>query len=64
MNTLTTSTCNIADIAYDAPWYYMQKNEKFMVQMMIIRAQKSFEVKGMGIFDCSLAAYSKVRAFK
>lgn len=60
MNRLTTITCDIGDIAYNAQWYYMKKSEQFMIQMMIIRAQKPFEMKGMGIFDCSLAAFSGV----
>lgn len=60
---VTTSAINatsIADRIYDLQWYQLSSTEQFFVQMVIRRAQKPFELKGLGVFVCSLQIFLKV----
>lgn len=60
MTGLTTNAANIGDIAYDALWYERPSKEQFVIQMIMQRAQKTFELKGMGVFVCSLQTFLMV----
>lgn len=61
---VTTSTLNVLSVGdriYELNWYELSRNERFFVLMMIQRAQKPFELKGLGVFVCSLETYLKVK---
>lgn len=60
---VTTSAINaisISDRVYDLRWYQLSRTEQYFVQMIIQRAQKPFELKGLGVFVCSLQTFLKV----
>lgn len=60
---LTTSTINAMSIGYrvyDLQWYQLPRAEQFIVQMLLHRSQVPFELKGLGIFVCSLEKYLMV----
>lgn len=60
----TSATINamlVGDRIYELNWYEKSRNEQFMVQVMIQRAQKPFDLKGLGVFVCSLETYLKVK---
>lgn len=60
---LTTSAMNmmsIGDIIYNLSWYELSRDEQFIVQTIIRRSQKAFELKALGVFACSLEIYLKV----
>lgn len=61
VSTLTINGMLIGDHIYELQWYQLKRNEQFIVQTMIIRAQKSFELKGLGVFVCSLETFSAVK---
>lgn len=63
---ITTATLNamsIGDRMFDLHWYQLRRSEQFIVQIMIQRAQRPFELKGLGVFVCSLETYLKVNEF-
>lgn len=60
VSTLTINGMLIGDHIYELQWYQLPRNEQFIVQTMIMRSQKSFELKGLGIFVCSLETFSAV----
>lgn len=51
---------SIGDRVYGLHWYELQRDEQFAVRMMIQRAQKPFELKGLGVFVCSLETFLTV----
>lgn len=51
---------SFGDRIYDLYWYELPLDERVFVQLMIQRAQKPFELKGLGIFVCSLETFLKV----
>lgn len=51
----------VGDRIYELNWYEISRKEQFIVQMMIQRAQRPFELKGLGVFVCSLETYLKVQ---
>lgn len=60
---ITTSMINamlIGDAIYDLHWYQLSHSEQFIVQMLVQRSQTPFQLKGLGIFNCSLETYLKV----
>lgn len=57
---LTTSAHHVGNIVYDSLWYEMPKQEQFMVQMVMRHAQRPFELRGMGVFVCSLQTFLTV----
>lgn len=50
----------IGDAAYESQWYRMRHNDQVIVEIIIRRAQRPFEIKGLGVFVCSLETYIKV----
>lgn len=54
---------SIGDRMFDLHWYQLRRSEQFIVQIMIQRAQRPFELKGLGVFVCSLETYLKVNEF-
>lgn len=58
---LTDDLVSIGDIFYNSPWYRLlpAKQQKLLV-LPIQQAQREFRLKGLGIFICSLAAFSTV----
>lgn len=59
---ITTETAAIGDIAYDSTWYHLPCSEQAIVQMIIRRAQRPCELKGLDVIVCSLETFGKVRA--
>lgn len=60
---VTTSTINamsIGDQIYNLCWYQLPRNDQYIVETIIRRAQKTIELKGLGVFVCSLMTYLKV----
>lgn len=60
---ITISTANgmvIGDLAYDLYWYQLLPHDQFIVQTIIQRPQKPCELRGLGVFACSLATFLKV----
>lgn len=50
----------IGDHMYELHWYQLPRSEQFAVQMIIKRSHKTFELKGLGVFECSLETFLKV----
>lgn len=50
----------VGDRIYELHWYQMSREEQFLVLMVIQRSQMPFELKGLGLFVCSLENYLKV----
>lgn len=61
ITTSTTNTLTVGDIMYGLHWYRLSHIEQFLVQTMIQRSQNQFEIKGLGVFVCSLETYLRVR---
>lgn len=51
---------SVGDIIYDLYWYLLPSNGQVIVQTIIQRSQVPFELKGMGVFVCSLETYITV----
>lgn len=60
MTTLTTNAMHIGDLTYGISWYQLPRDEQFVVQSIIQRSQKLFELKGLGVIVCSLETYLRV----
>lgn len=54
---------SVGDITYGLSWYQLPHDEQFIVQTIIQRSQKPFELKGLGVFVCSLDTYVKVTSY-
>lgn len=61
MATLTLNGVSIGDRVYHLDWYQLSRNEQFIIQTMIRRAQEPFELNGLRLFVCSLETFLKVR---
>lgn len=60
---ITSSTLNIMSIdaiIYDLLWYRLPCKDQFAIQMIMLRTQVPHEIKGLGVFVCSLTTYFKV----
>lgn len=58
------NTTSIGDKIYDLFWYQLPRDDQYFVETIIRRAQKPIELKGMGVFVCSLTTYLKVKISK
>lgn len=63
ITTITTNISMIGSITYDLSWYYLPNGEQDFVRMIIHRSQKIMQIKGLGVFVCSLETFLKVKAF-
>lgn len=61
ITTLTSNVASISDRIYDLNWYQLPQNEQIVIQVIIRRAQIPFELKGLGVFVCSLETYLRVK---
>lgn len=61
ISSITIKSVSIADIAYNSSWYQMPRADRICVEMIMRRAQRPYELKGLGIFVCSLETYLMVR---
>lgn len=61
ITSLTIDAMTIGDILYDLNWYQLPRAEQYIVQIIIRRSQDSIEMKGLGVFVCSLETFLKVR---
>lgn len=62
---VTTATINamqIGDEIFDLNWYKLPCNEQLFILLVLQRAQKPLELRGLGFFTCSLATFLKVSA--
>lgn len=50
----------ISDTAYESTWYQMQPVDQVIIEMIIRRGQRPYEIKGLGVFVCSLETYLRV----
>lgn len=57
VTTGTLHAVSIADRIYDLHWYQLPQNNQIYVKFMIKRAQRPFELKGLGVFVCSLETF-------
>lgn len=64
VSNIIDDTESIGDIAYNSSWYEMSRAEPVCVEMIIRRAQRPYELKGMGVFVCSLETYLTVNETK
>lgn len=51
---------SIGDIAYNSHWYAMSPADKVIIEMIIRRSQRPFEIKGLGVLVCSLETFLRV----
>ena len=51
---------SIDSIIYHSLWYEMPRVEQVYVELIMQRSQKPFEIKGLGVFVCSLETYLRV----
>lgn len=58
----SSNTMSIGYLIYGLYWYQLPRGEQFIVQMIIQRTQKPFELKGLGVVACSLETYMTVKA--
>lgn len=57
---ITVDLMSVADIFYNSPWYCMPPRLQIMMVMPIGKSQVEFRLKGLGIFECSLAVFKTV----
>lgn len=50
----------MGDLVYDLHCYQLLPDDQFIVQTIIQRAQKLCELRGLGVFVCSLGTFLKV----
>lgn len=60
ITTISINALAVADMAYNILWYHLAHHEQFIVQTIIRRSQDPFELKGLGVFVCSLETYLTV----
>lgn len=53
----------ISDTAYESQWYRMKAEEQQIIEFIIHRAQQPYEIKGLGVFPCTLETFIRVRHF-
>lgn len=63
ITSLTIDAMSISSIIYYMYWYQLPTKQQFIVQIIIHRAQEPFELKGLGVFVCSLETYLRVRRY-
>lgn len=61
VSNIINDTESIGDIAYNSPWNQMPRTVRVCGEMIIRRSHRPFELKGMGVFVCSLETFLKVR---
>lgn len=58
---ITGDLLAIGDTFYDSPWYHLPSSkQQCLLVVPLQRAQRVFRLKGMQLFDCSLAVFSTV----
>lgn len=63
ITTITTNTLVIGSIIYDLSWYCLPNGEQNFVRIIMRRSQKIIQIKGLGVFVCSLETFLKVKPF-
>lgn len=58
---MTSDLLEIDDIFYNSAWYRLPVKKQRLVVQPIERAQRVFRLKGLGLFDCSLAVFATVK---
>lgn len=57
---MTSDLVSIGDIFYNLQWYRLRVNQQKLIALPIQQAQSTYRLKGLGLFDCSLAVFSSV----
>lgn len=57
---ITSDLLEVGDIFYNSKWYRLPFEEQRLVALPIERAQRVFRLRGLGLFDCSLAVFYSV----
>lgn len=57
----TFNTMSIGDTIYTIHWYQLPCKEQAVVRLIIRRSQVQFQVRAIGMIECSLETYSKVK---
>lgn len=60
---ITSNLLEIGDVFYNSEWQLLPVNKQRLLIPPIEKGQRIFRLKGLGFFDCSLAAFSSVRNF-
>lgn len=58
---VTSDLLEMGDVFYNLAWYRLLVKHQRLTILPIQQANDEFRLRGMGIFDCSLAAYTSVR---
>lgn len=59
---IMANALQISDTAYESRWYLMTAEDQVIIEMVIRRAQRPFEIKGLGVLVCSLETLLRVSA--
>lgn len=59
---ITSDLFEIGDSFYNSPWFLLSMKQQRLLVIPIQRAGREFRLKGLGISDCSLAAFSTVNS--
>ena len=57
---ITQDLLGIGDMFYDSPWYRLPTKRQKLMVLPLQRAQRELRLKGLGLFDCSLAVFATV----
>lgn len=52
----------IGDEIFDLDWYKLPRDQQLFVLLILQRAQKPSDVRGLGFFTCSLETFLKASA--
>lgn len=58
---VTEKAYDISDFVYETLWYKMPPKEQKLMKLIIVRAQKKFQMTGFGLIECSLVQLLTVR---
>lgn len=59
-NLVTECTSQVADDAYNCPWYTYTISTKKSIALIIRQSQKSFFYTGLGLMHCTMATFTRV----
>lgn len=57
---MTSDLVGIGNIFYNSQWYRLRVKEQKLMALPIQRAQRAYRLKGLHLYDCSLAVFSSV----
>lgn len=57
---ITSDLLEIGDNFYNSAWYLLPVKQQRLLALPIQRAEREFRLKGLGLFECSQAAFLSV----